>query len=352
MLNITVIDPKEDSRWDKFVLNHKFGSVYHLSDWSEILKASFGYKPNYVISEENEEIKAAIPLMLVKSWLTGKRLVSLPRIPYCDPLVNSEDELKVLLDYIYQIVDEWQVDYVEIKTQFNNQFFKDDHIKSYKHFKNHMLSLEIERDELWKSFDRTCVRQRINRAQQDNVKFRFGETEEDLKIFYALHKKTTEKQKIPIRPFNYFYNIWQTLRNKKLILLLIAEVDGEAGAANISFKFKNTLYYEFLGLNYDLIQHSPGHLLIWEAIKLALENNLQYFDFGLTPPDNPGLADFKKRWCAEESELSYFYYPDVKGYKDFVKEIHPESAAKDSFAETCKKDIKRYAAGKLFKHFG
>jgi len=213
-MKISVIDPKEDSRWDEFVLNHKFGSIYHLSDWSEILKQSFGYKPNYVISEESEEIKAAIPLMVVKSRLTGKRLVSLPRIPYCDPLINSEDELKVLLDYIYQIVYECQFDYVEIKTQFNDQFFKDDQIRSYKHFKNHILCLEIDRDELWKSFDRTCVRQRIIRAQKDNVKFRLGETDEDLKIFYSLHKMTAEKQKIPIRPFNYFYNIWQTLRKK------------------------------------------------------------------------------------------------------------------------------------------
>jgi len=352
MITISVINPKKDKRWDNFVLNHKFGSIYHLSDWSEILNESFGYQPNYIISEENGAIKAAIPLMLVKSWLTGKRLVSLPRIPYCDPLANSEDELKEMLGYIYQIVDESQIQYVEIKTQFNNQFFKDNQLKRYQHFKNHILSLAIDRDELWKSFDRTCVKQRISRAQKDNVKFRLGETDEDLKIFFSLHKMTAAKQRIPVRPFSFFYNIWQKLRKKNLLLLFIAEVNGEAGAANISFKFKNALYYEFLGLNYNLIQHSPGHLLIWEAIKTAYENNLQYFDFGLTPPENPGLADFKRRWGAIESELSYFYYPDLKGYKDFIKEIHPENISKDSFAETCKKEIKRHVAGKLFKHFG
>ncbi len=351
-MKISVIDPKEDSRWDEFVLNHKFGSIYHLSAWSEILKASFGYKPYYVISEENKQIKAAIPLMLVKSWLTGKRLVSLPRLPYCDPLVSSEDELQKLLNYIYQIVDDCKIQYVEIKTQLNDQFFKDDQIKRYKHFRNHILSLEIERDELWKSFDRTCVKQRITRAQKNNVKFRFGETDEDLKIFYSLHKMTAAKQKIPVRPFNYFYNIWQRLRKKNLLLLLIAEVNGKAGAANISFKFKNTLYYEFLGLNYDLIQHSPGHLLIWEAIQIACDCHLQSFDFGLTPPGNPGLADFKRRWGAKESELSYFYYPDVKGYKNFIKKIPALDVPKQSVTATYKKEIKRYVAGKLFKHFG
>jgi len=351
-MKISVIDPKEDARWDEFVLNHKFGSIYSLSDWSEILKKSFGYQPNYIISEENGAIKAAIPLMLVKSWLTGKRLVSLPRIPYCDPLVTWGDELKGMLEYIYQIVDESQIQYVEIKTQFNNQLFKDNQLKSYQHFRNHLLSLENDRDGLWKSFDRTCVRQRISRAQRDNVKFRLGETDEDLKIFYSLHKMTAAKQKIPVRPFIYFYNIWETLRKKNLILLLIAEVNGEAGAANISFKYKNTLYFEYLGLNNDLIKHSSGHLLIWEAIKIACDNNFQYFDFGLTPPDNPGLADFKRRWGAIESELSYFYYPDVKGYKNFIKKFSVQSASRDSVTETYKKKIKRHVAGKLFKHFG
>ena len=56
--NIKIIDPIHDSRWDEFVHSHRFGSIYHLSSWSEVLKKTFDYKPYYLILEEDGKIKA------------------------------------------------------------------------------------------------------------------------------------------------------------------------------------------------------------------------------------------------------------------------------------------------------
>jgi hypothetical protein len=352
-MKISLIDPKSDNRWDQFVMNHRFGTIYHLADWIDVLESTFAYEPFCLVLENSDgTIRAGIPFMKVSSWLTGRRLVSLPRTPYCDPLVDTQEDLKMLLDFARELVVKGKIGYFEIKTQYNHNIFGNDDIKCYKYFKNHVLFLNKNRKELWNSLHRSCVKQPINRAERKGVKVREGRDEEDLKKFYALLEWTSKKHMIPVRPFSFFRNIWNKFHAKGMTLLLIADLDGTAAAANLSFKFKERMYYEFLGLNYDLISYSPGHLLLWETIQRAQNDVLQYFDFGLTPPENEGLMDFKRRWGAQEMDLNYFYLPDVIGYKKFVKGSPAKLAETPVGVANFKEEIKRFIAGKLYKHFG
>lgn len=352
MANVTIINPVEDPRWDKFVENHPFGSIFHLSSWSQVLIKTFQYHPYYIVLEENSKIKAGLPFMLVKSWITGTRLISLPRTSYCDPLIESAEDIKEILRAAQKLLETERGQFFEIKCQFNDQLLMGMELVRYEHFKNQILNLEIGVDRLWKQCHRSCVRQRVQKAQRENVTVRIGETLSDLKIFYSLHKKTTEKHMVPPRPFSFFRNMWDLFQPDKNLILVIAEKDGIPGGAGLFLRFKGTIIFEFLGLNYDLIDYSPGHLITWEAIQMACKNGLKRFDFGLTPPENVGLVDFKARWGGEHRTLNYFYYPDVKGYKAFVKHSGSIEGGKSDFIPTLQKRVKRYAASKLYRHFG
>jgi CelD/BcsL family acetyltransferase involved in cellulose biosynthesis len=352
MANVITIDPAKDPRWNKFVTDHRFGSIFHLSSWSEILAKTFQYDPCYIVIEKNGRIKAALPFMLVKSWITGTRLISLPRTSYCDPLVENAEELQEILRRAREILEAEKGQFFEIKCQFNDLLLMETDLKRYAHFKNQILDLEIGVEKVWKQCDRSCVRQRVQKAQKENVKVRLGETLEDMELFYDLHKKTTEKHMVPPRPFSFFRNMWDSLRIDKHLILVIAEKDGIPGGAALFLSFKKTIIFEFLGLNYDLLEYSPGHLITWEVIQMACRDGLEHFDFGLTPPGNVGLMNFKTRWGGEHRTLSYFYYPDVKGYKAFVKHSEPLASEKSDLISTFQTKAKRYAASKLYRHFG
>ena len=81
-----VIDPTSDDRWDPFVRSHPDGSIFHGSAWARVLMASYRYRPRYQVLEDSEQrIVAALPLMLVSSRLTGRRLETMLSSPSCLP---------------------------------------------------------------------------------------------------------------------------------------------------------------------------------------------------------------------------------------------------------------------------
>jgi len=74
MSTIKLIDPITDPRWDKFVESHPFGWVCHLSGWKQVLEKSFKHIQGYcfVLVDENDNIKAGLPVYELKSCLAGK----------------------------------------------------------------------------------------------------------------------------------------------------------------------------------------------------------------------------------------------------------------------------------------
>ena len=87
MTGVVFIDPVSDHRWDKFVESHPYGWLCHLSGWKKVLEKSFSHMRGYYpVLLNGSEIKAAMPIFQVKSWLTGQRLVSIPFASLCDPL--------------------------------------------------------------------------------------------------------------------------------------------------------------------------------------------------------------------------------------------------------------------------
>ena len=93
-------------------------------------------------------------------------------------------------------------------------------------------------------------------------------------------------------------------------------------------------------------------MIVWEAIKAAKKEGKEIFDFGLTPPDNKGLFDFKKRWGTEDNILNYYYYPDVTGYKKYITESSNSEYHRIQGFNYILKAFKKEVAKRFYKHFG
>lgn len=260
MERLTTVDPVKDERWDSFVRSHPLGSIFHLSAWSQVLVSTFRYIPRYIILENHGVIKGAMPCMKIDSWLTGKRLISLPRTSYCDPLVETSADLEIIMDFVYYLMKKERIDFIEIKTQKNADLLCRSSLKCYEYYRNGILDMKEGLEALWKRFHRSCIRQKIVKAQKDGVRVRSGSSLQDLELFYLLYNVTTRKHEVPPRPYRFIKNIWETFWSRGQVMLLIAEVDNKPGAAGLFLKSRDTLIFELLGINYNVINHSPGHL--------------------------------------------------------------------------------------------
>ena len=89
------IEPLQDPRWGKFLERHPRASVFHTPAWLEALRRTYGYVPvAYTTSLPGRELEDGVVLCQVDSWVTGRRLVSLPFSDHCEPLVDGAERAR------------------------------------------------------------------------------------------------------------------------------------------------------------------------------------------------------------------------------------------------------------------
>ena len=306
------IDPEKDQRWNSFVHGHPSGWLVHLSGWKSVLENSFHHMKGYyfaLLDRDKESIKAALPIFLIKSWLTGKRLVSIPFATLSDPLVSSSEDLEILLDKTIDFFEENGCSYIELRTLKANTFLNSDNFGKLNRFIHHYIELTEPPDKLLKKFHRSCVRQKIYRADKSNISFKVGKEEEDLKEFYRLYIMSRKRLGLPPQPYRFLKELWNTFYPEKQLMLLLAETKGRCIAGLILFMFKKRVSAEFSVVDEDFTNISPNHLLFWEAIKISYNNGCEIFDFGRTFCQNTGLINFKRRWNTIQTNLPIYFYP-------------------------------------------
>lgn len=343
------IDSVDSRSWNKFVSAHPYGSVYHHCAWQEVIQNSYGYRPLFhVIEGPRGELKAAVPSLLVNSFLTGRRIIAYPFSDYCDPLFSEGDELHVLLDLMKKARLRFDAQYFEIRFFSSKGILDTDHLQCDKAYCTYRLPL-TETNKLFRTFHKDCVQRAVKKAVKKGVKVIQGNSAKDLKTFYQLHLMTRKKHGVPIQPLRFFKNLWNTLYPLKMLRLLLAVYDGRAIAGMIVLMFKNVVYYKFGSSDNRFTEFRPNQLLMWEAIKHAAEDGHEIFDFGRTSTYNHGLMDYKRRWATELQTIPYVYFP-----KNLANHALKESSRKHDLAKMVlrkmPKPIIRLSGELLYRH--
>jgi hypothetical protein len=309
-MRVIVTDKVDRDQWDDFVTRHPLGSIYHHSAWQDVIKKTYGYQPLYhLLLDDHSNIQAAVSSVLVKSWLTGKRIVSFPFSDTCDPLVRSGDELEPLLDALEQSRSELNARLVEVR--FAQAYSYSDHQTRDQGYYNYKLSLDRDPETIFRSFHKSSVQRAIKKAKNQDLEVVEGISEQDLRAFYRLHLLTRKKQGIPIQPFRFFKNLFSALAPKGILTLLLALHQHQPVAGIVMLWYKNTAYYKYGASDESFLHLRANQLLMWEAIQHGQEQGYKSFDFGRTSLANKGLVRYKSRWGTKLTTLNYLRLPDV-----------------------------------------
>ena len=101
VLAVHQIDPFQDLRWPDFVNRHPRASVFHTRGWLETLVRTYSYSlVAFTTSAPTSELNNGVVFCQVRSWLTGRRMVSLPFLDHCEPLVSEPSDLEFLLQHL------------------------------------------------------------------------------------------------------------------------------------------------------------------------------------------------------------------------------------------------------------
>lgn len=297
------IDPLKDPRWNELLHGCSRASVFHTSAWLESLHRTYGYEPvAYTTSLPGRELRNAIVFCRVASWLTGRRLVSLPFSDHCEPLIDDPAELQFFSPALKEEFHRDRLAYVEIrpKHELHDPCFL---FHSNRSFCFHQLELTPDLDTIFKAFHKNSTQRKVRRAEREGLTYSEGQSESLLDHFYHLLLFTRRRHQVPPQPKLWFRNLIACFG--EALKIRVALKGTEPVAAILTLQHKDTLVYKY-GCSNALWSALGGtHLLFWQAIQQAKRDGLRLFDLGRSDCDNQGLITFKDRWGATRSTLTY-----------------------------------------------
>jgi predicted N-acyltransferase len=297
------IQPLLDDRWNRFVNAHERASVFHSSAWLSALQQTYGYEPvAYTTNSRSSDLDNAVVFCRVDSWITGRRLVSLPFSDHCDPLVDDPKQLKNLFAILDEEVRRGALKYVELRplrvlTETGSLFQSVD-----SHYL-HIIDLRPDLDTLFKNCHMSSTRRKIRRAAREQLTYHDGNSESLLDAFYRLLVLTRRRHGIPPQPKLWFRNLIRSFG--PAVKIRLAAKDGRPIAAILTILHGETLFYKYGCSDHQFKSLGGTHLLIWRSIQEAKQQGLLKFDLGRSALAQGGLITFKDRWGAERSQLTY-----------------------------------------------
>ena len=222
------IDPVSDPEWLALIERHPRSSVFHTPGWLEALKRTYGYEPfALTASPRGQRLTGAVVFCRVSSWLTGRRLVSLPFSDHCEPLIETAEQLKNILASLCNETQANGWDYIEIRP-FNGDSKIRDQTPSAT-FCSHTLDLRSSVEELFWGFHKNCVQRKIRRAAREHLDHEEGRSEAILDQFYRLLVITRKRYGLLPQPLAWFRNLIDCLKEKLQIRVALKNGQPVAG---------------------------------------------------------------------------------------------------------------------------
>jgi len=297
------IEPLKDPRWDELLMLHPAASVFHSKAWLEALRRTYGYSPiSFTTSSPDESLENSFLFCRVESWLTGRRLVSLPFSDYCEPLLQDTEDLPFFLAALEEEVGMRKWRYIEIRP-LQSIKIASPRWRETATYTFHQIDLDPDLNTLFQNFHKNSIQRKIRRAAREGLTYQEGSTESILDAFYRLLTMTRRRHQVPPQPKSWFRNLIACFG--KNLQIRIAMEQRRPVAAMLTLRYKDTLLYKYGGSDIRFNNLGGMHLLYWECIQRAKASGLRVFDLGRSDASQGGLITFKSRWGAAESRLTY-----------------------------------------------
>jgi FemAB-related protein (PEP-CTERM system-associated) len=343
-LLIRVLKTNENHLWDKYVDAHPQGTIYHLTGWRDVVNKAFNHRTYYFVAVEKSEshddgrcinIRGVLPLVQMKNFFFGNRLISMPYVDFGGILADSPDIENQLIKEAIELLESCSSKILELRhaelfiqcknCESNNCFgFHKCFLTKQKYYKKNDLKLALNTlkfrmllslpncsEELFNSF-KSKLRSQIRKPTKEGLYCKIGELEL-LNDFYSVISINMRDLGSPVHSKNFFRLILSEFQEYVKIFLVFK--DAQPLACSLVFGFKNILFNPWASALKKYNSLSPNMLLYWTMLRYGCDNGYEYFDFGRSTP-NEGTYKFKRQWGAWPKRLHWYHFAIGEKIKD------------------------------------
>ncbi|HHT9154164.1 MAG TPA: GNAT family N-acetyltransferase, partial [Candidatus Hypogeohydataceae bacterium YC40] len=266
------LDFTEKDAWDSYVSNSPSGSVFHLYNWKDIIRESYGHNSYYLSAKENGHIAGIFPLYLMEIPFLGSSLISSPYLDYAGICAENAEIRNTLLEKAVNLAQAKKVNYLNLRELSQ---------ESWPGIVTHLdkvtmeLELDTKADDVWKKIPPER-RNRIKKAEKAGLHAE-AHGPERLEDFYHIYSTNMRDLGSPAHSLLFFQKVFQYLPDNAQLFLVLQERN-IIGAA-VCLKFKKTLTIPWVSSLRDYFHLYPNNILYWEAIKFGCLNSYQILDF-------------------------------------------------------------------------
>jgi lipid II:glycine glycyltransferase (peptidoglycan interpeptide bridge formation enzyme) len=343
-MNIEIISPFDYPGWDVLMQENENSSFFHTSAWAAVLSKTYNYKPLYFSIFENNKLATLIPIMEIKSFITGKRGVSLPFTDECPQISDGEEHHKAVLEALIQYGKQAQWRYFELRNgihYLSNQPF-------FSSFITHSIDLSRGQKIIFKNF-RNSNKRNIKKAQKKGVIAKVCSSMDSVESFYRLHCRTRKFHGLPTQPWRFFKYIYEHVIKSKRGLVVLASYQGRIISGAVYFHFGNQAIYKYGASDRAYLHLRPNNLVMWTAMIWYIQNSFKNLSFGRTKLQNDGLLQFKRGWGAGENLIHYYKY-DLQNDCFIEKKANIKSSYK--FFKIMPLPILKVTGNLIYRHVG
>ncbi len=295
---VTVSPAIEAAEWDAFVSRQREGTVDHLWAWRRVISGTLGHESTYLAARRGTELVGVLPLVLVRSRLFGRSVVSLPFLNYGGILTDDQAVVDALVDAARGVAIDFRGSHVELRHTRR----RCPEIPCRQHKLAMTLALPSVTDELWASLDRK-VRNQVRKAQKANLVVASGGVEL-VDEFYAVFARNMRDLGTPVYPKSLFEATMRAFADRARVF--VVRHDSRPIAAGVSIGFRQTVLNPWASSLREFRQLCPNMLLYWAMLEQAVADGVTTFDFGRSSPGG-GTHQFKLQWGAVERPLCWEY---------------------------------------------
>jgi CelD/BcsL family acetyltransferase involved in cellulose biosynthesis len=318
-VRVSEIEPGSDPRWDEFVAGEPEGHLYQHSGWLRCLAAEYD-RPLIGLCAEDAGggLAGILPLvstrgvpLLRRSAVVGARVSSLPRTPVAGPLARDTGTAAALLKAALERAREHDGARLQIKRAAPDLDGLVDGLGGASWRSTYVVALPDDPEALrfGNSRNHGRIKWAVNKAAKEGVEVRVAEDLSDVRAWYPLYLRTMREVVVPPRPLRLFEAMWRELAPHDLMRLYVAEQRGGMIAGSIVLGLGRTAFYAFNGRLRSALPLRPNEVLQWEAIHDACRRGFERYDLGEVVAGGEGLADFKRKWGADEVQMHRYYHP-------------------------------------------
>jgi len=294
---VQVQEETDGAAWDAFVQAHPDATGNHRWIWREITRDVFRHRSAYLSARDETGIVGVLPLVIFRSVIWGRFLVSVPYLNKGGLLARDSDVERVLVAAAQTVAERERASFIEFRHRAQRPFLA----ATRSHKVSMELDLEPTEESQWSRFD-TKLRNQIRKGMKSGLTVDVGRAEmaDD---FYAVFSQNMRDLGTPVYPRKLFEHVLERIESARAVIVRLGERPVGAG---ITIPFRDEVELPWASSIRAFNHVSVNNVLYWEVLRQAIGSAARRFDFGRSTPGD-GPFNFKAQWGASPTPLYWQY---------------------------------------------